>query len=595
MYDRRAMSVSQGSVREVSRVALSTRTLHLALLQLGIAALALTSIELALFLHVPTAPVWVLVLYLAVGFGYVLAGLLAWSRRPGNRIGALLCLGGFTLLLSALQNTDVPGLLAAGLILAEAPIAVILHILLAFPSGRLERPLPRALVGAGYVITIVLEAPRYLFASSRGVLDIAQRPDLAHIGVVIQDVAGAVVLVLSALVLAFRLWAASASQRRVLGLLYGYGIFAILFLEVAANVLPPLFGFGPITVFVLQISAAAGIPIVFTVGVLSGRFARTAGIEELGMWLGSEESGRPQLRDALARAFADESLELLFFSPEDGTYLDPRGRAAELPEAGSGRASVEIELGGARVGAIAYDSMLIAEPGLVRAAGRVIALALERERLTGELIASRDALRESRARIVEAADRERRRIARDLHDSLQAQLVTLAMKADRIASSPEASSVASDAAEVRAGLEDASEILRGLVQGVMPALLIERGLYAATEDLVDRMPVPTRLELSAADRPLPDSVVSTGYFVVAEALTNAIKHSKARELAVSLARPDGALRIEVRDDGVGGARVGGGWGLRGMADRLDVLGGRLVVDSPRGGGTLVVAEVPCES
>jgi hypothetical protein len=135
----------------------------------------------------------------------VLAGLWAWSRRPRNRTGALLCLGGFTLLLAALQNTDVPGLVAVGL----------------------------------------------------------------------------------TLVLALRLRAATASQRRVLAVLYGYGIFAILFLELAANVLPPLFGFGPITMFVLQISAAAGIPIAFTVGVLSGRFARTAEIEELGMWLGA--------------------------------------------------------------------------------------------------------------------------------------------------------------------------------------------------------------------------------------------------------------------------------------------------------------------
>jgi hypothetical protein len=166
--------------------------------------------------------VWVLLLFSAVGLGYVLAGLLAWSRRPSNRTGPLLCLGGFTLLLAALQNTDAPGLVAVGLILGEAPIAVILHILLAFPSGRLERPLPRMLVGAGYVITIVLQAPRYLFSSSPAVLEVADRHDLAHIGVVIQDSAGAVVLVLAALVLALRLRAATRQQRRVLGLLYGH-------------------------------------------------------------------------------------------------------------------------------------------------------------------------------------------------------------------------------------------------------------------------------------------------------------------------------------------------------------------------------------
>jgi signal transduction histidine kinase len=591
------MSTRRGSLGDVSSAAYGTRTLRLALLQLGLAALALTGVEISLFVHGSAGPLWVLLLFSGVGLGYMLAGLLAWSRRPSNRTGALLCLGGFTVLLAALQNTDVPGLVAVGLILGEAPIAVILHILLAFPSGRLERPLPRELVAAGYVITIVLQAPRYLFSSYQGVLFVAQRHDLAHLGVVIQGVTGAVVLGLSALVLALRLRAATASQRRVLGLLYGYGIFAILFLELAVNVLRPLFGFGPITVFVLQISALAGIPIVFTAGVLSGRFARTAEIEELGVWLGSDEGGRPYLRDALARALADESLELLFFSRDEGRYVDARGGPAELADAGSGRASVEIERSGQRVGAIQYDALLISDPGLVRAAGRVIALALERDRLTAELIASRDALRESRARIVEAADRERRRIAGDLHDGLQGRLVTVAIRTGRLAADPAAQTVSHELTGLREELEEASGELRHLVQGVMPALLLERGLYAAIEDLVDRLPVPTRLALAPGESnaPLPERVESTGYFVVSEALTNAVKHSHARELGVTVARDDSMLRIEVSDDGVGGASFAGGGGLRGIADRLDVLGGTLHIRSPKGQGTWVLAELPCAS
>ncbi len=151
------------------------------------------------------------------------------------------------------------------------------------------------------------------------------------------------------------------------------------------------------------------------------------------------------------------------------------------------------------------------------------------------------------------------------------------------------------AADVSVGLEAAGAELRRLVQGVMPALLIERGLYAATEDLVDRIPVPTRLELPDGDGALPDSVQSAGYFVVAEALTNAIKHSQARELTVRMGRVDGHLEIEVCDDGVGGARLGGGTGLSGIADRVDVLGGRLRVESRPGEGTVVRAEVPCAS
>ena len=237
--------------------------------------------------------------------------------------------------------------------------------------------------------------------------------------------------------------------------------------------------------------------------------------------------------------------------------------------------------------------MLIAEPEPVRAAGRVIALALER--LTAEVRASRDAVRESRARIVDSADRERRQIAQDLHDGLQGRLVLLGIQAGRLAQAAPDPGVQAAAEELRGGLEAAATELRGLVQGVMPSLLIERGLYAATEDLVDRMPVPTRLELFGADEPLPDHVQRTGYFVVAEALTNAVKHSRARELAVCVGRVNGDLAITVRDDGVGGADLAAGSGLRGIADRLDVVHGRLRVESAPGAGTLVAAEIPCES
>ena len=334
---------------------------------------------------------------------------------------------------------------------------------------------------------------------------------------------------------------------------------------------------------------------MFALGVLRGRFARTGGIEELGAWLGRDGAGRPQLRDAIADALGDASLELLFWLREDGRYVDATGGRAELPRTGSGRAVVEVELAGSPVGAIIYDSMLIADLELVRSAGRVVSLALESERLTVELLASREALRASRARIVKEADRERRRIARDLHDGLQAQLVLLALRTGRLAADPAAAAFAGEAAELQSGLEAAGDELRRLVQGVMPALLIERGLYAAAEDSVDRMPVPTRLEATSVDGPLPTAVESIGYFVVAEALTNAIKHSRARQVVVRLARVDGHLEIEVRDDGVGGARLGGGSGLSGIADRLDVLGGRLRVHSTPGGGTALLAEVPCVS
>jgi signal transduction histidine kinase len=396
------------------------------------------------------------------------------------------------------------------------------------------------------------------------------------------------------LILARRLRDASPSQRRVLAILYPYGAATLLFFEIAIHVLPPLFGFGDVTVFALQISAAAGIPIMFLAGVLRGGFARSGEIEELRARFEAQPGGRQHYRDALADTLGDPSLRLLFWLPERPGYVDLDGAEARLAPDDTGRATVEIDRAGEHVCAIEYDALMIRDPELVREAGSVISVGLERERLTAELLASREALKQSRARIVEVADRERARIARDLHDGLQVQLVLLAMSAGQAAEDPSANGLSPQLRELRVGIEAAATELRALVQGVLPALLIERGLYAATEELVDRMPVPTRLQCPESEPGLPASVEQTGYFVVAEALTNAVKHAGARELAVSLVRDDGHLCIEVRDDGVGGARPGTGNGLRGIADRLDAIGGRLVVHSPPGEGTLIDARLPCE-
>jgi signal transduction histidine kinase len=575
------------------------RSLRLALGLLAVVTLILAGIELTLFLSAGTAPHWVLALYVAVAVEYVLGGLLAWLWRPSNRMGLLLCLGGLSLLVAALENTDVPALVAVGLITAELPIALIVQIVLAFPSGRVNGRLARGLVVGGYVMTTVLRAPHWLFSDPpgglNGVLEVAHRPDLAHVGMIVQDVADVLVIGGTALVLALRLAGARSIQRPVLAVLYPYGIVVLSFLELAGHLAPTLVGISPVTVFVLQISALAVIPVAFVLGMMRGGFARTGEIEELGAWLGAHEGGRPQVREALAAVLGDSSVQLLFWLPDGERFVDGLGAAADLPRASSGRAAVEIELAGRRVGAIDYDALLIAEPELVRAAGRVVALALERDRLTVELLASRDALSQSRARIVRSADRERRRIARDLHDGLQGRLVLLAMRAGRLASSEVGAPATGEVVALQRGLQAASDELRALVQGVMPTLLIERGLYAAAEDLVDRLPLPTVLELPQADGALPAAVESVGYFVVAEALTNAVKHSRARELVVRLTREDGRLWIEVRDDGIGGARAGSGSGLRGISDRLDVVGGRLRIDSPPGGGTVLTAEVPCES
>jgi signal transduction histidine kinase len=343
--------------------------------------------------------------------------------------------------------------------------------------------------------------------------------------------------------------------------------------------------------------ALAVVQVVLVLAMLRRGFARPGGVEELGAWLSADDDDRrTDLATALAGWLGDESLRVVYWVAELGAYVDAAGSEVALPPAGSDRAAVEVALGEQRVGAIVYDATRIARPELVRAGGRVVALALDNERLAAELLASSERVRQSRARIVEAADSERRRIARDLHDGLQARLVLLAILADRVrAEAIPAGEPSRHAAELHDGLQTAITELRELVHGVVPAALTERGLYAAIREQAYRVPIAIELELDGDDPELSELLESTGYFVASEALANSVKHSRATKLTVHLSCADGRLRIEIGDDGVGGAHVGGGGGIRGIIDRVEALDGEVTVRSPPGGGTQILAEIPLVS
>jgi signal transduction histidine kinase len=574
------------------------RPVHAALLLLVSAVVLLGAVTLTLGMTGPAGMGWTSVLYALVAWVYAAAGALAWWRRPGNYLGAIMLLGCLSLLVAGLANTDVAELIAVGTIGATVILAVVVHLLHAFPSGRLRGAWSRATVWAGYLVCLVLQVPLYLFAPApepHHLLGLVDRPDIAEAGGWVQAVAGAAVMVATTVILALRLERTDPMRRRVLVPLYAYGIAVVLFIPVSAQILMPLLDLTSEAVTVLQLLAIGGIPIAFALGVLRGGYARTGQLDELGTWLGTA-ADHPGVREALARTLGDPSLRLLFWAPDEDGYVDAAGRRAELPAADDGSDAVEIELDDRLVGAVVFDATLLDDRELVRAAGRVVALAVDRERLTAALLASEEALRRSRERIVRAGDLERRRIAQNLHDVLQTRLVLLALQAQQIAGDPSAPDrVAQCATALRASIDDAAAELRHFVHAVMPAALVERGLSVATEALVDRVPIPTKLQLGVPDRRMPMAVESTAYFVVAEALSNAVKHAGAHQLSVGLQWCDDRLVIDVQDDGVGGASIGDGLGLRGMADRVDVLGGRLRLDSPPGGGTHLVAELPCAS
>jgi signal transduction histidine kinase len=206
-----------------------------------------------------------------------------------------------------------------------------------------------------------------------------------------------------------------------------------------------------------------------------------------------------------------------------------------------------------------------------------------------------DDLRHARQRIIAAADAERRRIERDLHDGAQQRMVavavTLGLAQSQFESDPDGAFKL--IAEAREEAQLAVKELRELARGIHPAVLSDRGLGPALEALAARAPLPVDVT-GVPEGPLPAPVEACAYFVTAEALTNVAKYSQANEASVQLELDDGRLRVAVHDDGVGGADPAFGTGLRGLRDRVDALDGQLDIESPEGGGTIITVELPLE-
>jgi signal transduction histidine kinase len=305
------------------------------------------------------------------------------------------------------------------------------------------------------------------------------------------------------------------------------------------------------------------------------------------------DSSPSGLRDALARALRDPSLTLAYWLPEYEAYVDLEGQPVGVDASDPGTTLIDRD--GARVAALVHDPTLDDEPELLDAVGAVAGFALENARLHAELAARLEDVRGSRARVLEAGQAERKRLERNLHDGAQQRLVALALQLKLLekqlagdASAKERLDVAQR--EIALSLEE----LRDLARGIHPAVLSAHGLAVALEQVATRTPVPVQLDVDLPGR-LPEPVELAVYFVACEALANVGKYAHATAVRVVVQRRDGLAVIEIADNGVGGADDGKGSGLRGLADRVESLGGRLEVVSPVGRGTILTAELPCGS
>ncbi len=290
------------------------------------------------------------------------------------------------------------------------------------------------------------------------------------------------------------------------------------------------------------------------------------------------------LQAALGRALGDPDLVVVHAAP-DGT----------LPAADAGRSVVPLERDGRQFAALVYDASLDDDPELVEAVAAAAAIALEHELLQAESQDRLAQLQASRQRLVAAGDAERRRLERNLHDGAQQRLVALALQLRLIQLHIRRDPSSAEALVTTASDQLAQSLgeLRELARGIHPAAL-EHGIASALEAVAARSTVPTVVTCDVTER-LPQQVELGMYFVACEALTNVAKYAQATAAAVSVARTERGVVIEIADDGVGGADAGGGSGLRGLEDRVEALGGHLLVTSPLGAGTVVTADLPVGS
>jgi signal transduction histidine kinase len=520
---------------------------------------------------------------------YSISGLVAWRCRPGSRLGPLMLLTGVTALAGAAAWSDEAGLAhTVGQLLDVLPLVLVVQVFVTFPSGRLRGRAEKLIVYTGWVAALGGQLTVMLLGGLQPHrLVVVDRPRLA---VAVHNIELAVIATVALAgvgLLAVRRRRGGRPLRRSLSLLVDS--FAVGLVMIAVLLLVGAFG-GPAFPVIQRISLALlGVaPMAFLAGLLHARLARSS-VGDLVVRLRAEPA---DLRAPLAEALRDPSLEVCYWLPRFDAWADQDGRPVALPGDPS-RVTVIDDEDGRPMAALVHDRALLDEPALLAAVSAAAAIALRSGRLQAQLHANVEELRGSRARVVQAAQRERQRLERDLHDGAQQRLIALALDLGvlqtRMAGDPEAAALLTGArAEIAVSLAE----LRDLARGLHPAVVTAHGLAVAIESMAARAPVPVRLRVDLPAR-LAEPVELAAYYVVCESLANIGKHARASTAEIELSVRDGHILVEVADDGVGGADADLGTGLRGLADRVEALDGRLRVWTPCGGGTRVRAEVPC--
>jgi signal transduction histidine kinase len=530
------------------------------------------------------------VVYRLIGGSFAACGLIAWRRRPDSRSGLLMTIAGLGFFLSATIGQLHASVAQTAAILVQelwAPFFVALLLTL-LTGGRLESRLDWLLVGAFVLALWILQVVWLLFYEQEGnLLAVFPNADIADAVDKSQRSLAGLACVAVAVVVAARWRAASRPRRRALLPSVAGSVALLLFAALLTNDI--VTGSRSQAILWLAIVSLVSVPLAFLVGLLRSRLAR-GGLADLFRDLKTTRGFA--LQEALAKTLGDPSLVVAYRLPESLGYADADGRPVLVPPVAGDRSAATVESDGIELAALVYDASLDDDPELVEAVRAAAGMALENERLQAESQVQLAEVQASRERIIAAGDAERRRLERNLHDGAQQRLVALSLQLrllqGRVGDDPSAQELVSTASTQ---LAQSLAELRELARGIHPAVL-DHGLEAALDSLAARSTVATTVSYEATG-PLPEPVELAAYFVASEALANVAKYAQATSVRLRVSHVGPHAVIEIADDGVGGADEAGGSGLRGLADRVEALDGRLRVVSPSGAGTVVTAELPC--
>jgi len=538
----------------------------------------------------------------------IAAGLYAWSQGANQRFGLLLVATGALWFVTTFAESGDAAVYTIGRTAGWFAEILLVYVFLAFPDGRLTTRLDRVLVALMGAVVLVAFLPRLVLAENFVVpspytsctadcpanvlfaldhqpafVDAVMKPGGAFLGVV--------VMVLVLLRLRERMHAASPLARRMLAPVVAVGAarVALLATGLVLREADP----STLSVRIVSWSLALAVPaiaIAFLLAVFRWRLFAGSALGRFGEHL-REASDAPTLRRAFADAFGDPKLEIAVPNAGGDGWVSSAGAPLALPPADDAQSVTEISDGGQVVAVVVHDRALAADPRLLQAATGIAAVVLDNRRLADEASTATREIWRSRARMVAGAERERRRIERDLHDGAQQRLVALRIELELaeelVRRDPERG--ANRLHELEEGVDEALEELRSLAHGVYPPVLADQGLTEALRAASRASPIKVDIDAEGIARYAPE-VESALYFCVLEAIQNVLKHAEgARRVSVRLDGRGHELGFSVRDDGAGApdGEIVAGAGMTNMSDRMASIGGELDVSTvPRVGTTV---------